>query len=141
MIFDTFVLGPLCHKRGNWDPYVNWCPPCLSFVRFVTCCHCLCIRSFVPCHWNAGLLRLVGLKEYGLDTHSLGLDWPLSEVGTPPPHNSGMSYGLETKNKQQTTTHLYSRFEKRTSFAWNFHQCSIINTIIFLRGLWDWVHY
>ena len=54
------------------DPYVNWCPPCLSCVRFVPCCHCLCIRSFVPCHWNAGLLRLVGLKEYRLGTQSLG---------------------------------------------------------------------
>ena len=53
-------------------PYVNWCLPCLSCVRFVPCCHCLCIRSFVPCHWNAGLLRLVGLKEYGLGTQSLG---------------------------------------------------------------------
>ena len=28
------------------------------------------------------LLRLVGLKECGLGTQSLGLDWPLSEVGT-----------------------------------------------------------
>ena len=73
-------------------------PPCLSFVRFVPCCHCLCIRSFFPCHWNAGLLRLVGLKEYGLGTQSLRLNCPLSEVGTPPPHNSGMAYGLETEN-------------------------------------------
>ena len=54
------------------DPYVNWCPPCLSCVRFVSCCHCLCIRSFVPSHWNAGLLCFVGLKEYGLGTQSLG---------------------------------------------------------------------
>ena len=28
------------------------------------------------------LLRLVGLKECGLGTRSLGLGWPLSEVGT-----------------------------------------------------------
>ena len=61
---------------------LNWLPPCLSFLRFVPCCHCLCIRSFVPCHWNVGLLRLVWLNEYGLGTQSLGLDWPLSEVGT-----------------------------------------------------------
>ena len=54
------------------DPYVNWCPPCLSCICFVPCCHCLCIRSFVPCHWNEGLLHLFGLKEYGLGTQSLG---------------------------------------------------------------------
>ena len=47
------------------------------------------------------LLRLVGLKECGLGTQSLGLGWPLSEVGTrvgaeedlfqsSPPHKSGM---------------------------------------------------
>ena len=53
-------------------PYVNWCPPCLSCFCFVPCCHCLCIRSLVPCHWNAGLLCLVGLKEYGMGTQSLG---------------------------------------------------------------------
>ena len=28
------------------------------------------------------LLRLVGLKEFGLGTQSLGMGWPLSEVGT-----------------------------------------------------------
>ena len=87
---------PPVTREVTEDPYVNWCPLCLSFVRFVPCCHCLCIRSFVPCHWNVGLLRLVGLKEYGLGTQSLGLNYPLSEVGTPPPHNSGMAYGLET---------------------------------------------
>ena len=70
---------------------------CPLFVSFPFC-HCLCIRSFVPCHWNAGLLCLVGLKEYGLGTHSLGLNCPLSEVGTPPSHNSGMAYSLETEN-------------------------------------------
>ena len=89
---------PPVTREVTEDPYVNWCPPCMSFVRFVPCCHCLCIRSFVPCYWNAGLLRLVRLKEYGRGTQSLGLNCPLSEVGTPPPHNSGMAYGLETEN-------------------------------------------
>ena len=28
------------------------------------------------------LIRLIGLNECGLGTHSLGLGWPLSEVGT-----------------------------------------------------------
>ena len=28
------------------------------------------------------LLLIVGLKECGLGTQSLGMDWPLSEVGT-----------------------------------------------------------
>ena len=32
-----------------------------------------------------------------MGTQSLGLNCPLSEVGTPPPHNSGMAYGLETE--------------------------------------------
>ena len=63
---------PPVTREVTEDLYVNWCPPCLSCVRFVPCCHCLCIRSFVPCHWNAGLLRLVRLKEYGLGTQSLG---------------------------------------------------------------------
>ena len=47
------------------------------------------------------LLRLVGLKECGLGTQSLGLGWTLSEVGTrvvteedlfhpSPPHKLGM---------------------------------------------------
>ena len=53
-------------------------PPSLFFIRFVPCCHCLCICSFVPCHWNEGLLRLVRIKEYGLGTQSLGLNCPLS---------------------------------------------------------------
>ena len=49
------------------------------------------------------MLRLVGLKECGLGAQSLGLGWPLSEVGNrviaeedmfhpSSPHNSGMSY-------------------------------------------------
>ena len=75
------IFSPGCSEKNTFppvtrevteDPYVNWCPPCLSCARFVPCCHCLCIRSFFPCHWNAGLLRLVGLKEYGLGTQSLG---------------------------------------------------------------------
>ena len=75
------IVSPGCSEKNTVppvtrevteDPYVNWCPTCLSCVRFVPCCHCLCIPSFVPCHWNAGLLRLFGLKEYGLGTQSLG---------------------------------------------------------------------
>ena len=75
------IVSPGCSEKNTVPPvtrevtedrYVNWCPPCLSCVRFVPCCHCLCIRSFVPCHWNAGLLCLFGLKEYGLGTQSLG---------------------------------------------------------------------
>ena len=31
---------------------------------------------------HKSVFRLVGLKEYKLGTQSLGLDWPLSEVGT-----------------------------------------------------------
>ena len=102
------IDSPGCSEKNTFPPVTRevteshslWigAPPCLSCVRFVPCCHCLCIRSFVPCHWNAGLLRLFGLKEYGLGTQSLGLNCPLSEVGTPPPHNSGMAYGLETEN-------------------------------------------
>ena len=42
--------------------------------------------------------RIMRLKEYGLGTQSLGLNFPLSEVGTPPPHNSGMAYGPVTEN-------------------------------------------
>ena len=59
------------------------------------------------------LLRIVGLKEYGLGTQSLGLDWPLSEVGTgleqqtcSSPHRFviwACLPGLETENKQQQT--------------------------------------
>ena len=75
------IVSPGCSEKNTVppvtrevteDPYVNWCPPCLSCVRFGSCCYCLCIRSFVPCHWNAGLLRLVRVKEYGLGTQSLG---------------------------------------------------------------------
>ena len=62
---------PPVTREVSEDPYVNWCPPCLSSICFVPCCHCLCIRSFVPCHWNAGLLGLIGLKEYRLGTQSL----------------------------------------------------------------------
>ena len=61
------------------------------------------------------LLRLVGLKECGLGTHSLGLDWPLSEVGTgleqqicSSPHHLiiwACLPGPETENKQQQHTH------------------------------------
>ena len=42
-----------------------WCPPCLSFVRFVPCCRWLCIRSFVPCHWHACYFVSSGLKNTG----------------------------------------------------------------------------
>ena len=112
-------------KGGNCDPYtVNWCPPYLSFVRFITCCHCLCIRSSVPCHWNAGLLRLVGLKEYGLGTQSLGLNFPLSEVGTPLPHNLGMAYGPVTENNthificKQQCTFCYAFITKNIVYYW-----------------------
>ena len=82
-------------------------PPCLSFVRLVPV-----VIAYVSVHSslvveNSGLLRLVGLKEYGLGTQSLGLDWPLSEVGTPSPHNSGMPYGLETEKKQQQQVSIY----------------------------------
>ena len=75
------IVSPGCSEKNTVPPvtrevteypYMNWCPPCLSFVRFILCWHCLCICSFVPCHWNAGLLCLVGLKEYGLGTQSLG---------------------------------------------------------------------
>ena len=57
------------------------------------------------------LLCLVGIKDYGLCTQSLGLDWPLSEVGTGLeqqicliPHRLIIwAYlpSLVTKNKQQ----------------------------------------
>ena len=46
--------------------------------------------------WKAG--------KYCCHPEVLGMDWPLSEVGTPPPHNLGMPYGLETENKQQHRT-------------------------------------
>ena len=60
------------------------------------------------------LLCLVGLKECGLGTQSLGLDWPLSEVGTrleqhmcSIPHRliiRACLPGLETEN---THTHTF----------------------------------
>ena len=43
----------------------NQCPLCLSFVRFVPCCRCLCIRSFVPCHWHACYFVSSGLNNTG----------------------------------------------------------------------------
>ena len=46
----------------------HWCPPCLSFVRFVPCCRCLCIRSFVPCHWHTCYFVSSGLKNTGWAT-------------------------------------------------------------------------
>ena len=75
-------LGPVCHKLVNWESHmwINWClRVCPSLVA---CCRCLCIRSLVPCHWHACYFVLSGLKECGLGTQSLGLDCPLSEVGT-----------------------------------------------------------
>ena len=102
------MVSPGCSEKNRLPPikrevtathplWIGAPRVCPLFV-FFPCCNCLCIRSFVPCHWNVGLLRLVGLKEYGLGTQSLGLNCPLSEVGTPPPHNSGMAYSLETEN-------------------------------------------
>ena len=62
------------------------------------------------------LFRIFGLKEFGLGTQSLGLEWPLSEVGTrleqqicSGPHRLiiwACLPGLETKNKQQHSTDM-----------------------------------
>ena len=53
---------------------INWCPPCLSFAR------CL-FYSYQSSLVIGILLCLVWIKECGFSTHSLGLGWPLYEVG------------------------------------------------------------
>ena len=79
------------HMRRLIFPLVkiNWCPPCLPFARFM-------FYLFHSSLLIGILLRLVGLKECGLGTQSLGLCWPLSEVGT----------GLEQKRTCYIPHHL-----------------------------------
>ena len=61
------------------------------------------------------LLRIVGLKECGLGTHSLGLDWPLTEVGTvleqkicSSPHHLIIRACLPGPETENTHTHTHT---------------------------------
>ena len=135
------MVSPGCSEKNTVPPVIRqvtathslWIGAprvCPSFVLF-PCCHFLCIRSFVPCHWNSGLLRLVRLKEYGLGTQSLGLNCPLSEVGTPPPHNLGMAYGPVTENNTHNIGGTYARLV----YTWYkniFHIIAVL--IVFLAA-------
>ena len=91
---------------------INWSPPCRSFA----CCLLYLYNSSLVI---GILLRLVGIKECGLHTQSLGLGWPLAEVGTwvgseeglfhhSPPHTSGMPSRSEDR-EHYTTLHSLNR--------------------------------
>ena len=57
--------------------------PPVSVLRSFRSLLSLPMYSFIhPLSLKCMLLRLVGIKEYGLGTQILGLNWPLSEVGT-----------------------------------------------------------
>ena len=87
---------------------MNWLPLCLSFASSLLYLYHLSLVIGI-------LLRLVRRKEYGLGAHSLGLDCPLSEVGTQvgaeedlfqssPSHKSGMPSG--SGEQEHYTTYI-----------------------------------
>ena len=87
----------------------NWCRPCMSFA----CCLLLLpmYLFILPLSLACMLLRFVRFQECGLGNQSLGLGWPLSEVGTgleqqicSSPHrliSLACLPGTDTENKQQ----------------------------------------
>ena len=103
----------------------NWCPPVSVLCSFRSLLS-FPMYLFIPLLSLACmLLCLVGLKEYGLETQSIGLDWPLSEIGTrleqqtcSIPHCliiRACLPVLETENKQQQQQHKWTEFRKSHS--------------------------
>ena len=88
------VTREVTATHSLWIGFPHVCP---AFVLFPV------VIAYVSVHLSLVIEMRVyfvssGLKEYGLSTQSLGLNCPLSEVRTPPPHNSGMTYGPVTEN-------------------------------------------
>ena len=98
---------------------INWCLPCLPFAR------CL-LYSFHLSLIIGMLPRFVGLKECGLGTQSLGLGWPLSEVGT----------GLDQKRTCSIPHHLIiwaclpGPETENTTLHYTLHSC-LMKFVIF----------
>ena len=62
--------------------YVKLVPPVSVLCSFRSLLPLPMYLFICPLSLKYMLLRLVRLKEYGLGTHSVGIDWPLSEVET-----------------------------------------------------------
>ena len=56
----------------------------------------------------------------------LGTEWSMSEVGTPPPHNSEKLHGLEDSIKKKKTTNILSF--QRPPFNPNITNFTVSNT-------------
>ena len=104
-----YVHCPTCEATESPVLLINWCPLCMYF----SCCMLYSYHLYLVLGM---LLRLVGLKECGLGTQSLGMGWPLSEVGT--------QVGLGEDLLQSSTLHksgMASWYRYREHYTTHYH--------------------
>ena len=91
--------GPSCHKGGNWRPICELVPP-ISVLRLFRSLLSLPMYPFIcPFSLKCGFTSSCWAQRIRAGhPESRALNCPLFKVGTQPPHNSDMAYGLETGN-------------------------------------------
>ena len=111
-------------KRGNWESHLVkiLVPPVSVLLSLPVVIAYASIHLF---HVIGMLLRLVGLKERMLGTQSLGLDWPLSKVGTgleqnfcSSPHRLIIRACLPGPETENTHTYINTGASPRVGQCW-----------------------